>query len=344
MSTWRDEPDRAADALIDADELGLLAGTRVLLIDASAMLAAVLAPAGVAVSNWDRRLVHGRSASIAPPAGPFDAVLLRLCKAKDEFEMRAHQAVATLVEGGRLIVYGGNDEGIKTIGRRIDMLGPVATLAARGHGRILSITRGAAVPLLKSEIAAWRRETTLMLSASDPKPWVSYPGLFADGGLDPATALLLAQIGVIPTAGHVLDYGCGTGIIARALLDRDRSLHLTALDVDSIALLAAAANVPEARMLLADRLRGSGRFDLIVSNPPIHKGFREDYAALNQLVDDAPKHLLPKGRLVFVVQRRVPIEERLKKVFADVEIVADEGPFRVWSASRAIAPLAHPRM
>ena len=336
MTLWRDDPDRAADALIGADDLGLAEGMRVLLVDASAALPETLAASGCAIATWDRRLAHGRGATIAPPAGPFDVVLLRLCKAKDELEMRAHQAFTTLVPGGRLIVYGGNDEGIKAAGKRIEALGPVMTLATRGHGRILSMICDGGGP--KSDVAAWRRETLLPCPGSAPRPWITYPGLFADGLLDPATALLLAHVGDVPTQARVLDYGCGTGLIARALLDRGPTLPMTALDADSVAVLATSENVPEARTLLADRLKGSGRFDVIVSNPPIHTGFREDYAALYHLIDDAPKHLLPKGRLVLVVQRRVPIEARLKANFGAVDSVADEGPFRIWAATRAIAP------
>ena len=336
MTLWRDDPDRAAEALIDVGDLGLGTGLRVLLVDTSASLPAALAAVGCEIATWDRRLAHGRAARIAPPDGPFDVVLFRLCKSKDELEMRAHQAFDTLAKGGRLIVYGGNDEGIKTAGKRIEALGTVSTLVARGHGRMISITRAAIGDTLKPDPAAWQRSVPLALAGKPARPWVTYPGLFADGRLDPASEFLLEHVSEIPNAARILDYGCGTGVIARALLDRNPTIQVTATDSDAIALLATSENVPEARTELSDRLKGSGRFEMIVSNPPIHAGFREDYTALYQLVEDAPLHILPKGRLVIVVQKRIPLEERLKAKFADVTISADDGPFRVWSASRAI--------
>ena len=49
-----------------------------------------------------------------PPAGPFDPALLRLPKARDEQEMAVHAALERAAPAGRLIVYGGNDEGIRS--------------------------------------------------------------------------------------------------------------------------------------------------------------------------------------------------------------------------------------
>jgi 16S rRNA (guanine1207-N2)-methyltransferase len=268
-------------------------------------LPAALAARGLSVVTWDRRVAHERVASGEAPAGPFDAVLLRLVKSKDELEMRAHQAFATLVPGGRLIVYGGNDEGIKTIGKRLAALGPATTLATRGHGRILSFERGEILGVMKSAAADWRRDEPVTLHGSAPRPWTTYPGLFAGGSLDLGTALLLAHVDALTAGSRVLDYGCGTGLIARVLLDREPALRMSALDADSLAVLATAQNVPEAAMLLSDKLKGAGRFDLIVSNPPIHRGFQEEHGALHRLIEDAPKHLLPGGRLVFVVSGRL---------------------------------------
>ena len=77
-----------------------------------------------------------------PPAGPFDLALVRLPKARDEQQMAAHAASSVLAPGGRLIVYGGNDEGIRSAaGMLDDCADGVETLAARGHGRVLSARR-----------------------------------------------------------------------------------------------------------------------------------------------------------------------------------------------------------
>ena len=59
--------------------------------------------------------------------------------------------------------------------------------------------------------------------------WLSYPGLFARGGLDVMTERLLGALP--PSAKHarVLDFACGSGVIGAALLAREPSLRLVSL-------------------------------------------------------------------------------------------------------------------
>ena len=76
--------------------------------------------------------------------GPSMSHCLRLPKAKDEQEMAVHACLSVLAPGGRLIVYGGNDEGIRSAAGMIERLcGGVETLATRGHGRVLAAHRPA---------------------------------------------------------------------------------------------------------------------------------------------------------------------------------------------------------
>ncbi|MDH4107729.1 MAG: 50S ribosomal protein L11 methyltransferase [Gammaproteobacteria bacterium] len=97
------------------------------------------------------------------------------------------------------------------------------------------------------------------------------PGLAFGTGTHPTTALCLAQLDAADLAGkRVLDFGCGSGILAIAalLLGADTA---TGVDVDPQALLAtrdnAAANGVAARLavLPASADAGSG-YDLVVAN------------------------------------------------------------------------------
>ncbi|RZI39314.1 hypothetical protein EGT07_29610, partial [Herbaspirillum sp. HC18] len=103
---------------------------------------------------------------------------------------------------------------------------------------------------------------------------------------------------------------------------------------DSVALLAAAENVPGARTILGTALPAAGpvRYDAILSNPPLHSGLAEDHRALERLIAEAPKFLKAGGLLQMVVQRRVPLDARLKERLADPAVVAETGSFRVWRA------------
>lgn len=97
------------------------------------------------------------------------------------------------------------------------------------------------------------------------------PGLAFGTGTHPTTALCLEWLDAQALAGKsVLDYGCGSGIlaIAAALLG---ATAVTAVDLDPQALTATAENAE--RNGVAGRLRigppeaaGAGRFDALVAN------------------------------------------------------------------------------
>ncbi len=340
MTRWSDAPEQAAAALIAGalDELqptwgqanGADTNARsVLLAEAMPAFQALLQQRGLAVQCWHRRVRLDQPAQMEPPPGPFDAALLRLPKSREEQRMAAHQCLGTLAPHGRLIVYGGNDEGIRSFQKNLAELGVVETLLTRGHGRILQLLRADVTVPLRPRLADWRETYP---GAGGSKPWISYPGLFAGGAPDAGTALLLRHLPAIAADACVLDYGCGPGAISAAIRARMPDTPLTVLDNDTVALLAAAENLPDATTVLGSTLTGLPKFDLIVSNPPLHAGFMETTAPLMRLIADAPLHLTPAGALVIVVQRRIALDTALAAAFGTVETLADDGRYRVWLA------------
>ncbi|MCA9542312.1 MAG: methyltransferase [Myxococcales bacterium] len=288
---------------------------------------------GRAAVRWCRYSVGDRAGSAWPKPGPYAAAALRVPKAKAAFEMALHAAAAELPPDAPVFVYGANDEGIRSLGSRLaPLFAEAETCAARRHCRVWRGVR-TSVPA-RAPLLAWRRVAKLDLPGG-AVDWVSYPGLFADGRLDPGTAALLRALPEVPPTARVLDFACGAGAIAAALVQRAPGLRPALLDADAVALQAAAENVPTASGLhLADGLIGApaGPFDLIVSNPPIHRGKATDLGVVGELVAGASERLAPGGALWLVVQRQVPLARLLGDCFAAVEVALDEGPFRVWSA------------
>jgi 16S rRNA G1207 methylase RsmC len=158
VSNWRNDPEGAADQLIRRSLDDLDVQGRVLLAYQAGDLPVLVAQRGVDVEVWNRRVVGAHRASPWPSAAPWQVALLRLPKAKDEQEMAAHTCLAALVDGGRLVVYGGNDEGIRSAAGMLEELcGSVDTLATRGHGRVLAVRRPNDVSVLRAPLSKWRR-------------------------------------------------------------------------------------------------------------------------------------------------------------------------------------------
>ena len=335
MSRWAQDPEGAADRLILGCLDAVAVSGTVLAVNQSRLLPAAVRARGAACTIWNRRLVPGMAGAAPwPPPGSFDAALVRLPKARDEQAMTVHAGLSVLRPGGRLVLYGGNDEGIRSAAGLLQgIAADVATLVVRGHGRVLSARRGEAAGALRASLAAWRTSSRIELAGA-PCDWVSYPGCFAAGRLDEGTRLLLAALPALSPGARVLDYACGTGVVAAAALRRGPGLAVDALDNDAVALAAARENVPAASLILGTRLADAPSHDYaaILCNPPLHQGIAEDRTLVERLIAEAPSHLAPQGCLQLVVQRRVPLDRLLGRHFAKAEVVAESGRYRVWRA------------
>ena len=353
-SRWR---GAAAAEVMAASLPRLELGDRVLLAgEASPALLDALAVAGARIGLWIRRAdpastdASGPSARAWPQDGPFTAALLRLPRAKDELDMMLHAAAARVVPGGIVAVYGANDEGIKSSAARVEnLIGETSTAEQRAHCRVLWARVPEGLAGLKGSQSDWRKVEPLVIDGLE-RAWVSYPGTFAKGGLDAGTRLLLSALDgqtsvgataplTIASAPRALDFACGTGVIAAHLLSLRPQASIEKADHDALAVAAASENVPGGRALVAPSLRhlsaaGSAieRYDMIVSNPPIHAEKSEDYTVLGQLVAQAPEKLAANGSLVLVVQGRIPVGPWLSAGFLRVETILQDSRYRVWHA------------
>lgn len=284
---------------------------------------------GAEVRVWRRRATGGRKASAWPPEGLVDLAVLRLPRDWASFAMQVDAALGCLRAGGRLWVVGGNDEGIKSAPRRLAM--QVETLWIKRRVRVLEALRPEAVEL-RGDLAAWRSEVPLELPHVGPRTLASYPGLFAHGRLDDGSRLLLEHLPPVRAGARVLDFGCGAGALSVAIAARQPDARLFMTDVDAVAVAAARENVPGALVLLGDAWSGvelGARFDLIVSNPPLHRGHAGDLQTLDALVQQAPLRLVSGGSLILVTWKNTGVIRKLSDVTRKTEVLAEAGPFIV---------------
>ncbi len=163
-------------------------------------------------------------------------------------------------------------------------------------------------------------------------------GVFSAGRLDPGTAVLLRKAD-LPSAGTLLDLGCGYGPIATVLATVAPSATVWAIDVNNRALDLARRNTAalNVNVVHADDVPEGLMFDQIWSNPPIRVGKSELHALLS--------HWLPRlkpGGVAWLVVAKHKGSDSLQQWLIDQGYVvarhASGSGFRVLKVGGTPAP------
>jgi 16S rRNA (guanine1207-N2)-methyltransferase len=282
---------------------------------------------GAQTAGW-RRL--GPGARAWAPEGTFAAAVVRLPRGKQALEMVLHAVAARLPAGAPLWLFGANDEGARSSGGRLAPLFEAPeTVDTRRRCRVLRATRGDAPA--RGAIDDWATPVEIPLPGG-PETLLSWPGLFAHGRLDPASAMLIDALPALDLQGAVLDFGCGAGALSAGARRLAPGCALTLLDADPLAVHAARLNLPCAAVYRGDGWGDlpPGRFDRVISNPPFHAGRAEDFSVFEGLVRGAPERLGPGGALALVTQRTAGVGPLLRGVFRHVEVLSEDSHFQVW--------------
>jgi len=332
---WRGE----AATTVMVEEIPELQPSCIVLVvdDDIGLVANHLREIGVTVVEWHRRAIRGQHASAWIPNGTFDYAFIRLPIGRDALMMILHAVASRLHPLAPLFLYGTNDEGIRSAGKNMEeLLGQVETIAARKHSRVIRALRPLSISNLRSELRDW--EVSFSINLPDgPIKMVSYPGVFAHGKLDSGTRMLLEVLPPLSDRSEVLDFGCGIGVISAVIMRRFPKARVDMLDIFAPAVDAASQNVPDARPILGDGWGATGlsKYDLVISNPPIHTGKGEDFRILTDLVEKAPLHLKERGQILLVVQSTVPVQRILKTFFDNVDLVTKSTQYHVWKVTDA---------
>ncbi|MGU3665553.1 class I SAM-dependent methyltransferase [Methylobacterium sp. A49B] len=241
------------------------------------------------------------------------------------------QMLRALGPGGRMVALAPKDRGGTRLAKELTTFGCAAADQPRRHHRICTAERPPSLAGLAEAIddGAPRHVDNLALCTQ--------PGIFSWDRLDPGTALLLANLPTLK--GRGADFGCGLGILSRAVLRSDAVATLTLVEIDRRAVEMARRNVadPRATIHWAD-VRTPGvvpdHLDFVVTNPPFHEGGSEDPSLGRAFIARAAEVLRPGGTLWLVANAHLPYEASLREAFRHVAVAVQAGGFRVYEARR----------
>ncbi|MBP9827391.1 methyltransferase [Candidatus Saccharibacteria bacterium] len=153
------------------------------------------------------------------------------------------------------------------------------------------------------------------------------PDLFSPKGLDKGTELLLEQLSDCEWH-QALDWGCGWGAMALWLAKCKPQSSVIGLDSDIGAIKVAQANAHHNNLANCQIIASHGyddlddilTFDLIVSNPPTHRG-RE---VVEHMIRESFQRLNSGGKLFIVVEARLKpwVERSMRQYDVRARVIA----------------------
>ena len=263
-------------------------------------------------------------------------VLVRLPRSLDQLDEWA-SLIAAHASEEVVVLAGGRDKYLtpsmnEVLSRYFD---EVST--GRGHqkSRVISARKPKRAVALAT-LAEWPRHS------SDPYFGLeirAHGGVFAGGSVDIGTRTLLEVLDRVPGTQNqrILDFGCGTGLLAVQVARLRPSAQVIATDQSAAAVLSARATV-EANGV-GDRVtvvRDDGlssqpdeSADLILFNPPFHSGAAVHADTWLRLFAEVGRVLKPGGELWVVANRHLSYRPALRRLVGSTRLISQNPKFTV---------------
>ena len=268
------------------------------------------------------------------PERAFDTAVVYLPKSK-ELSDYVLKAVAARLLNADVFLVGEKKGGIEGASKQLIPFGKPRKLDSARHCQLWQVS---VVNVPQAPVLAHLAQHYELALEEGPLNVVSLPGVFSHGRLDRGSALLLDNLDKLPS-GHVLDFGCGAGVLGAAVKRRYPHNSVTLLDVDAFATassrLTLAANGLEGEVICGDGIDAAPmELNTILSNPPFHVGVHTDYHATENLLQKAIKHLKKGGELRIVANSFLRYQPLIEEQFGACTVKAEGQGFRIYSAKR----------
>jgi 23S rRNA (guanine1835-N2)-methyltransferase len=284
--------------------------------------------------------VRLRTTRDAPP-DRIDVLLIRVPKSLAILEDQLHR-LAPHVHAGTVIVGAGMVTEIHTSTLKLfeRILGPTRTSLAAKKARLVFCTPD---PSLPRDASPWPRSYTLPADVGvvSGRTVVNHAGIFCADRLDVGTRFFLRNLPPLESRDHVVDLGCGNGVLGLAATLSESRTTVTFVDESYQALASAEATLranadagATAQFLAADGMSDvpAGTVDLVLNNPPFHTHRATSDATAWRMFNGSRAALRRGGELWVVGNRHLGYHVKLRRLFGNCEVAASDPKFVVLRA------------
>lgn len=276
------------------------------------------------------------NSSIETPVGEYDFVLIKIPKSLALLEDQLIR-IKPLISSTTKIVAAGMAKSIHTSTLKLfeKYIGPTKTSLAKKKARLIFCKSDENIQAVKSPYPQkYILENTNFTI-------INHANVFSRESLDIGTRFFLQHIPISAKYKTIVDLGCGNGVVGLIAAEKNPQAKILFLDASYMAVESAkqtfesaSINNVKAQFKVNDCLTGleENSIDLILNNPPFH----QDNAVGDEVawkMFQQSKLVLKKGGELFVIgNRHLAYHIKLKKIFDNCEVVANNKKFVILKA------------
>ncbi|MGR5231923.1 methyltransferase [Vibrio rotiferianus] len=177
------------------------------------------------------------------------------------------------------------------------------------------------------------------------------PNVYSGESLDLGARFMLQHLPQDPTLKHIIDLGCGNGVLSVKIGQLNPQAHLTCVDESFMAIESAKQNLidnlgdtRDIQCIANNCLDGftPDSADMVMCNPPFHQQHAITDHIAWQMFCDAKQILNQGGKLQVIGNRHLGYDAKLKRLFGDknVKLVASNSKFVILQATKDPAKLS----
>ncbi|WP_394127556.1 methyltransferase [Vibrio hepatarius] len=171
------------------------------------------------------------------------------------------------------------------------------------------------------------------------------PNVYSGESLDLGARFMIQHLPTNPNLKHVLDLGCGNGVLSVKMGQLNPNIKLTCVDESFMAVESARQNLiqnlgddREIECIANNCLEGLERndLDMIMCNPPFHQQQAITDHIAWQMFCDAKQILRVGGQLLVIGNRHLGYDGKLARLFgkSNVKVVAANKKFVILQATK----------